>query len=513
MGVVKLPASVPAGGKLGAYLELDRDELAETVARLKSAVQALTNSGATRPAAPAAKAGPHVHSNGTLPSQHTNGFGLARGVTVPPPAATPAAAHVPSTPAQPPPFPPHAARPVPRAEAPRPAPAPAPAQSAQRPLYGQPPPQPPRAAAAPTLRQLPPAGMSPAPGWRACWRTDAADHSGDAVTAMAYSPSYEGLPGGDGHAGWLVTASRGLLNLWECSASGGRGEASLTVMHSQAVEDSCVALAPERAANLLLSAGAHLRTGAAGVSLLAMCPEEGYLAPRGRLPLPPLPPGGGSAPPPARPPLRPLVVSLHGWGGPLAGCCAASHGPNLAVYPTATTPGEVPRAKAAWQAHSAPVTALHASAFGMQLVSGAADGSVHLWELRVKPSKPAMTWAAGGGMAATAMVSETSLVTAGGDGRALLWDTRRSGRPMGSAASPDGSGMVAMAASPLGDSVVMGTTAGGLFAVDLVDAACSVAPLTATPLPGPVAALAWNLRTGEVLAAAQACVCVFRQSY
>lgn len=63
---------------------------------------------------------------------------------------------------------------------------------------------------------------------RACWRTDAADHSGDAVTAMAYARSYEGLPGGDGHAGWLVSASRGLLNLWECSASGGRGEASLT---------------------------------------------------------------------------------------------------------------------------------------------------------------------------------------------------------------------------------------------------------------------------------------------
>ena len=63
---------------------------------------------------------------------------------------------------------------------------------------------------------------------RACWRTDASDHGGDAISAMAYSPSFQGLPGGDGHAGWLVSASRGLLNLWECSASGGRGEASLT---------------------------------------------------------------------------------------------------------------------------------------------------------------------------------------------------------------------------------------------------------------------------------------------
>lgn len=93
------------------------------------------------------------------------------------------------------------------------------------------------------------------------------------------------------------------------------------VMHSQAVEDSCVSLAPERSANLLLTGGAHLRTAAAGVSVLAMCPEDGYLAPRGRLPLPPLPPGGGAAPPPARPPLRPLVG--HAPSERASGSCAA----------------------------------------------------------------------------------------------------------------------------------------------------------------------------------------------
>ena len=75
------------------------------------------------------------------------------------------------------------------------------------------------------------------------------------------------------------------------------------------------------------------------------------------------------------------------------------------------------------------------------------------------------------------------------------------------------SGAAAMVVSPLGDSAVVGTSAGGLFAVDLVDGACSVAPVTAAPLPGAVASLAWNLHTGEVLAAAQACICVFRQSY
>jgi hypothetical protein len=75
------------------------------------------------------------------------------------------------------------------------------------------------------------------------------------------------------------------------------------------------------------------------------------------------------------------------------------------------------------------------------------------------------------------------------------------------------SALAAMAVSPLGDSVVVGSAAGGLFAVDLVGGACAVSPLAAAPLPGPVAALAWNARTGEVLAAAQACVCVFRPAH
>ena len=63
--------------------------------------------------------------------------------------------------------------------------------------------------------------------WKECWRTGADEHSNDAVQAMAYAPLLDGLPGGDGHGGWLVSASKNLLNLWECNA--GRGEATLQV--------------------------------------------------------------------------------------------------------------------------------------------------------------------------------------------------------------------------------------------------------------------------------------------
>jgi hypothetical protein len=37
------------------------------------------------------------------------------------------------------------------------------------------------------------------------------------VAAVAYAKSMPGLPGGDGHSGWLVTSSKGVLNLWETS--------------------------------------------------------------------------------------------------------------------------------------------------------------------------------------------------------------------------------------------------------------------------------------------------------
>jgi len=40
--------------------------------------------------------------------------------------------------------------------------------------------------------------------------------------------------------------------------------------------------------------------------------QDGYLAPRGRLPLPPLPPGGGAAPPPPRPPPRSQARAARG---------------------------------------------------------------------------------------------------------------------------------------------------------------------------------------------------------
>ena len=72
------------------------------------------------------------------------------------------------------------------------------------------------------------------------------------------------------------------------------------------------------------------------------------------------------------------IVSLHAMGGPLKECCAVSYGNMLYVYPLTALPGRAWAPKASWQAHRGAVTALHRSSFGVQLLSGATDGSIHL---------------------------------------------------------------------------------------------------------------------------------------
>ena len=57
------------------------------------------------------------------------------------------------------------------------------------------------------------------------WRADADAHEHGSVSAVAHTPALDGLPGGDGHLGWLVSASENLLNLWECGS--GRGAPAL----------------------------------------------------------------------------------------------------------------------------------------------------------------------------------------------------------------------------------------------------------------------------------------------
>ena len=67
------------------------------------------------------------------------------------------------------------------------------------------------------------------PVWHMLWSTEAEDHEREPVVALAHAETFEGLPGGSGHAGWLVSSSRGCLNLWECFPGSGSGDPALMV--------------------------------------------------------------------------------------------------------------------------------------------------------------------------------------------------------------------------------------------------------------------------------------------
>lgn len=69
-------------------------------------------------------------------------------------------------------------------------------------------------AVAKDMQQLHPPSTQVAPsaegGWQVTWTTDAMDHDGAPITDVAFAPALKGLPGGDGHGGWLISVSNSM---------------------------------------------------------------------------------------------------------------------------------------------------------------------------------------------------------------------------------------------------------------------------------------------------------------
>jgi hypothetical protein len=214
MGRVVLPPAASAG-TLKAEIEWSGEELAAAVALLREMARV---------------AAPEAAQQGSGISGVSAGVGALR-VSAPAEAPRAPAAHPHPPPQQQaarapsflPPAPPPAAA----------APPPPPQQQLQQQQQRAPAPPPAPPAAAPYAYG---GGISapPSASWQRVWRADPSEHSNAAVSALFWRSGYDSLPGGDGHAGWLVSATKGLLNLWECSPSAGVGEPAVTVMHAQA---------------------------------------------------------------------------------------------------------------------------------------------------------------------------------------------------------------------------------------------------------------------------------------
>eukprot|EP00887_Chlorella_sp_A99_P002337 scaffold10.g2337.t1 len=372
-----------------------------------------------------------------------------------------------------------------------------------------PPPAPAPAAAAPAAAAAAPAARYGGPSWQCVWTTDPAEHGGSAVQSLCYLPSVPGLPGGDGHAGWVVSSSKGLLNLWEASPSGGRGEASLMCMHSQGTDYGSVCMEAERGTGLLLGASQHA-SGEEWLTLHSL-QVDSLLAFKSRCPMPHQPSSRmvGSH--------HRAVVSLHPLGGPLAECAAGSYGGAVVVWQVGSASRLLhPKApKAMWKAHGGLITALHRSAHpGLLLFSGAADGAVHMWSLREKPNAPLVAFNQQGSITGVHHLNETTLVTAADTGRVLVWDVRQAAAGPVKFAVPDGTPIDCLAVSPFGDAAAVATRT-AVYSVDLLDTACTSTQLSAGQLRSPVTGITWNVVTSEVLVGggpgAAGSISVFRQ--
>jgi len=208
MGWVDLPPSV--GGHQGSVVvqgELENGEMAVMTSTLRGVLQLVQQHGA------GSGVGAELAAKlARLSAQPPHAPQVAAAGAAPTPArvyAPPAAVQAPPAPA--------AARAVPQMPAAAAAPPPAPVAMAAA--------QPPKAA--PPQAQ-PPAATAPV--WSQCYSSDPSDHGNNAVAALTYVPRLSGLPGGDGHLGWLISSSRNIVNLFECNAGGGaKGIPSLMV--------------------------------------------------------------------------------------------------------------------------------------------------------------------------------------------------------------------------------------------------------------------------------------------
>ena len=265
------------------------------------------------------------------------------------------------------------------------------------------------------------------------------------MSALAWRQCVEGLSGGgDAHAGWLFSAARRVLNLWECEPGGGvGGEAALSLMHSQATSIRATSMDVDADSGTLLAAAADARGGAdaAAVCLHTLRPTD-FMFMLGALKMP-KPLGGGKAHTQGAPL---IAVSLSPCGGPLAGCVALAFGKDVSVaaLPRASGLGvSAPAAAAAQKAHyrampqgcSVHVSALAPWPQAPLIITLGSDSSLSVWDMRIRPTGAAVspaasvTKAGAGAVVSVAAVATTMVLSLTAKGHAALWDLRKASGP------------------------------------------------------------------------------------
>ncbi len=97
------------------------------------------------------------------------------------------------------------------------------------------------------------------------------------------------------------------------------------------------------------------------------------------------------------------------------------------------------------------------------------------------------------------LINDTNLASAGADGSVAIWDLRKPNAPLKHAVV-DGSPVIKLAASPIGDCLAVATQR-SLVTLDLLDASCETTPMVTSALQQPYLDVTWNVHTNELYAA------------
>lgn len=269
------------------------------------------------------------------------------------------------------------------------------------------------------------------------WSSSPGEHQNLPVTALSWHQAVGSLESwGDAHAGWLFSASRGCINVWECQPGGGiGGEPAMTLLHGQAVSIRATSLDVEPSSQVLLAAAADVRSGTepAAVCVYTLRGMD-FMSMGGQL-LPPKPIGGSLPKQPGGASMPLVTAPLTTCGGPMDGCVALGYGKDVAVMALARTPSAEASTKAHWQAvgGAAHITSLAAWPHAPLMLCGTSGGTLQLWDLRMRPPSKAtaatpaatVTRPAGGSLVSVAACGAASCVSVGASGDVTLWDVRR----------------------------------------------------------------------------------------
>lgn len=146
-------------------------------------------------------------------------------------------------------------------------------------------------------------------------------------------------------------------------------------------------------------------------------------------------------------------------GGPLKNSIACALQRDIVIYDITYANNSISTIpKATWNGHDdAIVCLLRKNTFGISLLSASWNGSIHFWDLKNKPSVPAIKFLKHTrAVTGLEMINEFTMISSSADATILVWDLRNAANPVRSII-PDGKSILNLKANTASSTVAIAT--------------------------------------------------------